>query len=552
MEERVVAPQPTTPTLATPTGSGFNFMPSDLLEQTCRRVGLAALVIAAIWAWVLVMTNLAWRLFGTAPAEIEQWAGHGNPIAIIGLVLSLGMVFIAGKLHHEPEKLLDVGLGFEVATAGLIAASNWWIPLLPQGMGVSWICVVIILYPAIVPAGVGKLLLASLLAASMDPLWFWIGSLRGVEYGLNQYELLWAFVPNYVCAFLAVVPAKVIRGLGRRVVRARELGAYKVGELLGQGGMGDVYRATHRLLARPAAIKLIRPEVLGDTSTSSAVVVERFRREAHAAANLRSPHTIELYDFGVSDDGSLYYVMELLDGLNLQELVDRFGPVPPARAVDLLKQACLSLAEAHGRGLVHRDIKPSNLVACRMGVAVDFVKVLDFGLVKMTSEEGSDHLNLTSPNVTTGTPAFMAPELALGNRPVDGRADLYALGCVAYWLLTGRTPFEAPTAVAMLMQHVQDDVRAPSAVSELAIPPELDQIVLDCLAKNPDDRPSDANALYRRLAECPLDDPWDRDRAVDWWTLHLAKQSLEAGAPESAFSDGWEATVPREWGLARP
>jgi serine/threonine-protein kinase len=315
-------------------------MPSDLLEQTCKRVGIAALVFAAIWAWVLVMNNLAWRLFETVPEHVGAWTGFGNPIATIGLGLSLGMVFVAGRLHHEPEKLLDVGLAFAIATAALVGALNWWIAV-PPGPGVSWICVIIILYPAIVPASVRKILLASLIAASMDPLWFWIGNLRGIEYGLGGYELLWSFVPNYVCALLAVVPAKVIRGLGRRVSRARELGAYRVGELLGQGGMGDVYRATHRLLARPAAIKLIRPEVLGGSSSSGSVVVERFRREAHAAANLRSPHTIELYDFGVSDDGSLYYVMELLEGLNLQELVDRFGPVPPARAVHLLKQACL-------------------------------------------------------------------------------------------------------------------------------------------------------------------------------------------------------------------
>jgi serine/threonine-protein kinase len=494
-------------------------MPSDILEQTCKRVGVAALVFAAIWSWVLVMSNVAWRLFGTTPPHIVQWNEFGNPISIIGLVLSLGMVFVAGKLHEKPEKLLDVSLGFEVATAALVGALNWWIAI-PTGMGVSWICVIIVLYPAIVPSTVGKILLTSLAAASMDPLWYWIGTLRGVDFGLGGYELLWAFVPNYVCAFLAVVPAKVIRGLGRRVSRARELGAYRVGELLGHGGMGDVYRATHRLLARPAAIKLIRPEVLGDGG--EAVAVERFRREAHAAANLRSPHTIELYDFGMSDDGNLYYVMELLEGLNLQEMVDRYGPMPAARVTHLLKQACLSLGEAHERGLVHRDIKPSNLVACRMGLAVDFVKVLDFGLVKMPSEPGAEQVNLTSPNVTTGTPAFMAPEVALGNRPVDGRADLYALGCVAYWLLTGRTPFEAPSPVAMLMQHVQDDPLPPSAVSEIRISPELDRIVLDLLAKDPDKRPPDAEALYRRLAACDIGDGWDHDRAAGWWDLHLS------------------------------
>lgn len=542
MEERVVAPHASTPTGAALTSGGVGFMPSDLLEQTCKRVGVAALVFAAIWAWVLVMNNVAWRLFDTVPDHVGEWGAFSNPIAFIGLAISLGMVFIAGRLHHQPEKLLDVGLGFEVATAALVGAVNWWVAV-PAGMGVSWICVIIIFYPAIVPASIRKILIASVIAASMDPLWYFVGALRGVEYGLSGFELLWSFMPNYVCAFLAVVPAKVIRGLGRRVSRARELGAYRVGDLLGQGGMGDVYRAHHRLLARPAAIKLIRPGVLGDTDGSRSVVVERFRREAHAAANLRSPHTIELYDFGVSDDGNLYYVMELLEGLNLQELVDRFGPMPPARVVHLLKQACLSLGEAHERGLVHRDIKPSNLVACRMGLAVDFVKVLDFGLVKMASEQGTEAANLTSPNVTTGTPAFMAPEIALGNRPVDGRADLYALGCVAYWLLTGRTPFQAPTAVAMLMQHVQQEARPPSEVSELAIPPELDRLVLDCLAKDPDDRPANAGALYRRLAECPVPDPWDRDRAVAWWALHLSDLDLDPGPGQHRASDAGEPTM---------
>jgi serine/threonine-protein kinase len=178
-----------------------------------------------------------------------------------------------------------------------------------------------------------------------------------------------------------------------------------------------------------------------------------------------------------------------------------------------------------------------------MGVAVDFVKVLDFGLVKMPSEEGAQQVDLTSPNVTTGTPAFMAPEVALGNRPVDGRADLYALGCVAYWLLSGRTPFEAPTAVAMLMQHVQDEARPPSEVSELAIPPELDRLVLDCLAKDPDDRPADAAVLYRRLADCPLPDPWDRDRAVGWWSLHLGGAEFDGIPAEKPVDRGAEQTT---------
>ncbi len=522
MEDRIVAPHPSTPAPSAPAGAGVWWMPADVLEQTCKRVGIAALVFAAVWAWVLVMNNLSSWLFTDHAHQVEQWTAVGNTIGVTGLFISLAMMFVAGRLHHEPEKLLDVGLGFEVLTAALIGAHNWWNPWTVSGMGVSWICVIIVFYPAIVPASARKVLAASVIAASMDPLWYLIGLQRGVEYGLDGLSLLWAFTPNYVCALLAVVPARIIRGLGRRVSRARELGSYRLGELVGQGGMGAVHRATHRLLARPAAIKLIRPEVLGGGSASEAdVVVERFRREAHAAANLRSPHTIELYDFGVADDGSLYYVMELLEGLDLHEMVERFGPLTPARVVHLLGQACLSLGEAHEQGLVHRDIKPSNLVACRMGLTVDFMKVLDFGLVKRATGNGAEQTRLTSPNVTTGTPAFMAPEVALGNRPVDRRADIYALGCVGYWLLTGRTVFEAPTAMAMLMRHVQDEPTAPSSVSELNVSPELDRIILDCLAKDPSDRPDDATVLYRRLYRCPLPAPWDHDQALAWWSLHL-------------------------------
>jgi len=530
--ERWVAPLPPASALATPSGGGLSFLPDDLLEQTCRRVGIASLVFAGIWAWVLIMNNVAWRLFGPLPEHVAVWNTIGNSVAALGLVMSLGMVLVADRLHHTPERLLDVGLAFEVATAALIGAGNWWF-VVQNGFGVSWICIVLIFYPAIVPARMGRVLAASLLAASMDPLWYWIGTLRGLEYGLGGYQLLWSFLPNYVCALLALVPAKVIRGLGRRVSAARELGAYQVGELIRHGGMGDVYRATHRLLARPAAIKLIRPETLAAGEGEAAVIMERFRREALAAANLRSPHTIELFDFGMSDDGSLYYVMELLAGLNLQELVERFGPLPAARVIYLLKQACLSLAEAHHRGLVHRDIKPSNLVACRLGVAVDFLKVLDFGLVKMSADGERARQDLTSPNVTTGTPAFMAPEMALGDRPVDGRADLYALGCVGFWLLTGRTPFEARTPVAMLMKHVQEPPRRPSEVSEVEVPPALDRILLDCLAKDPEARPGDASELYRRLSECPVADAWDRDRAREWWALHVPEAGLDSGGTEA-------------------
>jgi serine/threonine-protein kinase len=288
--------------------------------------------------------------------------------------------------------------------------------------------------------------------------------------------------------------------------------------------MGAVFRAEHRLLARQAAIKLIRPEVLGPRDAEARrVTLARFRREAQTAAALRSPHTIELYDFGSTQDGSFYYVMELLDGMDLDTLVERFGPNPPERAVHLIRQACLSLAEAHQVGLVHRDIKPSNLVATRMGVQLDFLKILDFGLVK--GHDRSEETMLTQPHMTTGTPAFMAPELAMAEPDLDGRADLYALGCVLYWLLTGQLVFPGNNPVKMMHQHVSDSPVPPSQRSELEVPEELDAVVMRCLAKKPADRPATAAELARLLEAVPLASPWTEDRMRRWWDTHLPDQA---------------------------
>jgi len=222
--------------------------------------------------------------------------------------------------------------------------------------------------------------------------------------------------------------------------------------------------------------------------------------------------------------------MELLNGLDLRELVARYGPLGAPRTVHLLKQACLSLAEAHDRGLVHRDIKPSNLVACRMGVSVDYMKVLDFGLVKSANDEDSVGRDLTSPDVTTGTPAYMAPEIAVGDRPVDHRADLYALGCVAFWMLTGRDVFEGATPIAVLTKHVRDIPPLPSSLSETSIPPQLDRVVLDCMAKDPAERPESAIDLLGRLEALPVE-RWGAEAAREWWQLHLPERMTE----------GWES-----------
>jgi CHASE1-domain containing sensor protein/tRNA A-37 threonylcarbamoyl transferase component Bud32 len=311
-----------------------------------------------------------------------------------------------------------------------------------------------------------------------------------------------------------------IGDLRKRVDEAEELGQYRLGRRLGEGGMGIVYRAEHRMLARPAAIKLIRPTDTRVDREAHQRLLDRFEREAQATAALRSAHTIQVYDFGRTDRGEFYYVMELLDGLDLDTLVAKTGPVRPARVIHVLRQACRSLAEAHVAGLVHRDIKPANIYLCRHGLDYDFTKVLDFGLVHDSGRNGAEEPMATSPGMFVGTPAFCAPEMADGRGNVDGRSDIYSLGCVAYWLLTGRAVFERKTSLEVLVAHLSEIPEPPSAVSELDIHPELESIVLSCLEKDPDLRPGSAEELARCLEACPGSGAWTQERARRWWREH--------------------------------
>jgi serine/threonine-protein kinase len=290
--------------------------------------------------------------------------------------------------------------------------------------------------------------------------------------------------------------------------------------------MGEVWKAEHELLARPAAIKLIRPEMLSSNDGNGVKsIVPRFKKEAQITANLRSPHTVELYDFGITNNGVFYYVMEFLDGLDLESLVERFGPLPPQRVIYLMLQIAESLAEAHYNGLVHRDIKPSNLYISRMGIRADFLKVLDFGLVKSVDSLASGETKLTAEGTTTGTPAFMAPELALGKGGVDARSDIYALGCVAYWLLTGDLVFDGETAMEIVVNHVKTEPVPPSKRTELPIPEGLERTIMACLAKDPDDRPQSVVELSKMLDECKLEVPWSQTQALSWWDSHFPQHA---------------------------
>jgi tRNA A-37 threonylcarbamoyl transferase component Bud32 len=498
-------------------------LPADVLEQSCKRIGIMAIVFASIWLIALFMNNVVHEILHHMHMNMmepgAEWPMPGNLIASIGIATSALIVFIAWKHRMSPENLLRMGLVYEVTQACLVSFLMNWKPIVTPA-GVSWLCIILLTYPAIVPSTPRSTLVAAFIAASMDPFWLVIAAARGETFSHDAFGLIWHFLPTYICVVLATIPSHIIVGLGRQVNRARELGSYQLGELIGRGGMGEVYKAQHRFLARPAAIKLIRPEALARVSTADATI-QRFRREAQAAASLRSPHTISLYDFGVTDDGVFYFVMELLEGVDLETLVRRFGPVSAGRTIFLLRHACQSLGEAHARGMIHRDIKPSNIHTCRLGLHVDFVKVLDFGLVKTNVARADEETLLTSPDVTTGTPAFMAPEMALGEPDVDHRVDLYALGCVGYWLLTGRLVFEAETAVKMMLQHVQSEPVPPSQKTEIDVPAELDRVLLACLAKDPSKRPASAAELARMLGDIPVREAWTRERAEDWWERHI-------------------------------
>jgi hypothetical protein len=490
-----------------------------MLQQASRRLGITCLVIAGIWGANLVLAHVV----QPTPVAMPDTAilRLFDLLAAVNIAASLGLFWYTRRAGRNPRLLLNVGLGYEVLIALSIGVLDW---AYTPPIGISWIAIIILLFSAIIPSMPRKTLATALLAASMDPVGAMIWKAAGQEVpGIGQVFIV-AF-PNYLCAAIAPLISRIITGLGREVRRAREMGSYVLGERIGAGGMGEVWQATHRFLARPAAIKLIKPTVLeAMTKAQGDVLVERFRREARAAANLRSPHTIQLYDFGVASDGTFYYVMELLNGMDLQTLVSKHGALPPARVIHLLQQACESLAEAHERGVVHRDIKPGNIQVCRMGQYSDWVKVLDFGLVKSQGRELLEP-GLTAPHSVTGTPAYLSPESALGE-VVDQRTDIYALGCVAYWMLTGRYVFTGDSAMQIVARHVSSEPVAPSKHSTFDVSPALDQLVLACLKKKPSDRPSTARELCDRLGECEVETAWSREDARRWWETRMEPETL--------------------------
>ena len=503
-------------------------LPEDLLRDAARRLR----VIAWIYAAGFLVGELAvLALEADLREQYKHFYGWGP--GSISMAVALAVAAAAGSRRLSLQTIMNIGVAFEVVAAYGIAFAAYWgvyrgLEYEPQHLavfGLSFVAPWIMFYTIVIPNPPRKAFWAATLAATSVP----VVLLLTMRYGGTTIEFSpgwWigsVVVPYGMIVVTAYIGARVVFKLGTAVREAREMGSYRLVERLGQGGMGEVWRAKHRMLARPAAIKLVRPDVLGVSSSAGdehrEKVLGRFEREAQTTALMRSPHTIELYDFGIDDDGIFYYVMELLDGYDLETLVQRFGPLPPERAVHLLSQVCDSLAEAHGASLIHRDIKPANIYVCRYGRRTDFVKVLDFGLVKRR-QDAPDEVKMTAEHGVGGTPAYMAPEQAGEDEHVDGRADIYALGCVAYWLVTGEMVFQARTPIEMIAHHVQTPPVPPSQRTELDVPKELDDVILACLEKDPNQRPQSADELARRLYACEGVSQWTPQRAQEWWDLH--------------------------------
>ncbi|HMJ16290.1 MAG TPA: serine/threonine-protein kinase [Polyangiaceae bacterium] len=340
-------------------------------------------------------------------------------------------------------------------------------------------------------------------------------------------SVLWAII-----VVMAVSFSKTIHGLRRAVNDIRRLGQYGLEKKLGEGGMGVVYRASHAMLRRPTAIKLLLPDRAGKDALT------RFEREVQKTAMLTHPNTVTVYDYGRTTDGVFYYAMELLEGASLDEIVEVAGPQPEERVIHLLEQVAASLAEAHDAGLIHRDVKPANILVVDRGGISDLVKVVDFGLVKEVGSRasgGTSEPALTMANTITGTPLYVAPETLTAPEAVDARADLYALGAVGYWLLTGTHVFDGKSIVEVCAHHLHTVPEPPSARLGAAVAADLENLLLACLSKRPEDRPASAHALRERLLACAVAGNWTNARAAEWWAAH--RHQLRSGGAGSSAAD---------------
>lgn len=475
-------------------------LPLSLRESTLERLRISAqiLMVAMIVSEILTLYEI---VRGVQPFYWGVQAARA-----VAFALAYTGYRILGNGDLPPARRLQMArLGmWSMAACAAYQECYFWShdgqAVLPAGL--SRVSLMACLVPVLIPDTLGRSLAFCLAILLTIPLAHWFSLLFGHP-PLSGVQLTIVMVRHLISVGAAWMGAATVNQL-REAISA-EYGNYRLHRKLGQGGFGEVWEATHRHQKRLAAIKIVRQDCDDDTAA-------RFLREAETLSRLECPHTVRLYDYGSSESGQLYLVMELLRGVDLEQLVRRFGPQPAERVTAILSQICLSLEEAHGHQLIHRDIKPANIFLCQVGVEPDFVKVLDFGLVK---PHGLAQ-NLTMSNALVGTPEFMSPEQIQGGA-LDGRSDIYALGAVGYFLLTGTPVFQADNPMGVLLGHMSKEPQPPSQRLGDRVSSALEEIVLKCLEKHPDHRYPRARDLYQALESLPS---WPRSQAARWWAEH--------------------------------
>jgi len=485
----------------------------EVAKQGAQRIGILALITAVTVVGVAIVQQAL-----QPQTAVAQQSSLFRLSALFLVLAGIGLAALQRSELVSAQELLDLGLVFEVFGACALAfmenAMPWPdTPIRGSSAVATWLAICVV----IIPNKPWKSVTAAIVSAAIIPVEH-LMTARMLDYpALPWNRLAIHSLGPFLVAGWAPFISKRMHQLHEDLSRSQDFGNYHLEKLVGRGGMGEVWLARHRLLRRDAAVKLVSAGLLeGAGHSERRHLQKRFESEAQAIASLRSPHTVAIYDYGLAENGSLYYVMEYLQGMDAEVLVHRYGPQPAGRVVWLLRQACDSLEEAHDAGLVHRDIKGSNVFVCRLGKSADFVKVLDFGLVKNLA--GATQTALTGDR-TSGTPAFMSPEQVRGEE-IDARADIYGLGCLSYFLLTGSVVFNKPDALAMAVSHLTEQPEPPSMRSELPVPQSLDRVVMACLEKSRENRPQSVTELRTMLDSCTGFAPWTATDAIRWWELH--------------------------------
>jgi serine/threonine-protein kinase len=500
-----------------------------LLQARLAQFGRAGFFIAAIF-WVLgISTAWAMELQGELAAVLAESAS---------MLIGAAVWLLARGRSLSERALLTVDAVASWALSGAFVAFAFALPLFTRPELVQLTCVtnVLVLRAFLVPSSAVRTAWLSsvpLLAIVLSTYFFYRAELPHPDAPPAAAYVMLSLIFCLAVFVIVTLTSRTIYGLRERVRAAFQLGQYTLLEKLGEGGMGAVYKARHATLRRPTAIKLLPPERAGEHN------LQRFEREVQLTSQLTHPNTIAIYDYGRSADGVLYYAMEYLDGVDLETLIALDGPQPPARVVHILKQVCGALAEAHGVNLIHRDIKPGNVLLCQRGGQPDVAKVVDFGLVKEVSAQ-SGAGNSTIDQIV-GTPLYLSPEAIVSPGKVDARSDLYALGGVGYFLLTGEPPFTGASVVEICGHHMHSAPVAPSERLGRALPADLEALILACLHKDRAQRPDSARSLARKLEGCAVP-AWDLEQASAWWQEQAAAIAERRARQERARA----STLPRE------